>query len=480
MEWFDAWFGNADYEFARQVLQRGIAALYLVAFLSTFNQCPALLGSRGLLPVPDVLRSIHARKVPTLFRWRYSDGLVRAVCIVGMIVAVTLVAGLPQLGPPWVPLVAFLLLWALYLSIVTVGQTFYGFGWESLILEAGFLVAFLGSNEVAPPLLTILLVKWLVFRLEFGAGMIKMRGDHSWKDLTALYYHHETQPMPNQFSRFAHLLPKWMHRGEVLGNHFAQLVVPWVFLLAPPPVSTVAAAVIIATQLWLVVTGNFAWLNWITIVLAFSGVGLPVLHGADATGPLWWVILVLAMTALVLVLSWAPLKNLFSRHQLMNASFNRFHLVNAYGAFGSVTKQRYEIVVEGTEVDDPAETDWMPYEFKGKPGDPKRIPGWFAPYHLRLDWLMWFLALGGPFSRMERWFQVFAVRLLEADRATLRLLTRDPFDGRRPVWLRARIFHYRFATFAERRESGLWWIRTDAGTLLRPSRLAPDAATETR
>jgi hypothetical protein len=186
------------------------------------------------------------------------------------------------------------------------------------------------------------------------------------------------------------------------------------------------------------------------------------------------------MAALVLVLSWAPLKNLFSRHQLMNASFNRFHLVNAYGAFGSVTKERYEIVVEGTEVDDPAETDWVPYEFKGKPGDPKRIPGWFAPYHLRLDWLMWFLALGGPFSRSERWFQVFAMRLLEADRPTLRLLARDPFDGRRPVWLRARIFHYRFATLAERRKSGLWWIRTEAGSLLRPSRLDPSAATETR
>jgi hypothetical protein len=315
--------------------------------------------------------------------------------------------------------------------------------------------------------------------------MIKMRGDRSWKDLTALYYHHETQPMPNPFSRFAHLLPKWMHRGEVLGNHFAQLVVPWVFLLAPPPVSTVAAAVIILTQLWLVVTGNFAWLNWITIVLAFSGLALPgvawpIPQGTDDAGPLWWIAVVLAMTALILVLSWAPLRNLFSRHQLMNASFNRFHLVNAYGAFGSVTKERYEIIVEGTELDDPGESDWVPYEFKGKPGDPKRIPGWFAPYHLRLDWLMWFLALDGAYGRAERWFRAFVVRLLEADRPTLKLLARDPFDGRPPTWVRARVYLYRFATGPERRETGQWWIREFAGTMLPPARLDPDAVAGSR
>jgi hypothetical protein len=306
-----------------------------------------------------------------------------------------------------------------------------------------------------------------VFRLEFGAGMIKMRGDRSWKDLTALYYHHETQPMPNPVSRFAHLLPKWMHRGEVLGNHFAQLVVPW-FLFAPQPVSTVAAVIIILTQCWLVLTGNFAWLNAITIVLAFAGIGIPVLSFDYAATPLWWAVIVLAMTALVLVLSWQPLRNLFSRNQLMNASFNRFHLINAYGAFGSVTQQRYEIVVEGSAAEQPTEDDWMPYEFKGKPGDPRRIPAQFAPYHLRLDWLMWFLALGSP---GDRWFRRFAMRLLEADRPTLRLLARDPFEGAPPQWVRARVFHYRFSTGPERRETGLWWIRTEVGTYLPPARL---------
>lgn len=468
------WFGDGDYEFARQVLQRGTAAVFLVAFLSTFNQFPALLGERGLLPVPKFLRTAYGRKQPTLFRLHYSDRMLRGVCLTGILFAALLVAGLPQLLGPWAPMVAFLVLWALYLSIVTVGQTFYAFGWESLLLEAGFLVAFLGSNEFAPPILVIVLIRWLVFRLEFGAGMIKMRGDRSWRDLTALYYHHETQPMPNPISRFAHLLPRWAHRGEVLGNHFAQLVVPW-FLFAPQPVASIAAAVIILTQLWLVISGNFAWLNVLTIVLAFSAVSDEAVRwlvvwpeSADAESPLWWVIVVVAVSALIVVLSWWPLRNLFSRHQLMNASFNPLHLVNAYGAFGSVTKERFEVIVEGTTDPDPRTAEWTAYEFKGKPGDPRRIPGQFAPYHLRLDWLMWFLALG---SRGDAWFGMLLRRLLEADRPTLRLLRHDPFEGSPPEWVRATLWLYRFATREERRATGDWWIREEAGVYARPMRL---------
>lgn len=216
-----AWFDAPDYEFARQVLQRGVAALYFVAFLSTLNQFPALLGERGLLPVPDYLKAFSRMRRPTLFRWRYSDRLLRTVCTVGLAISGVLVLGLPQLGPPWLPLIAFLALWLLYMSVVNVGQTFYGFGWEMLLLEAGFTVAFLGSDQTDPPRTILILVAWLVFRLEFGAGMIKIRGGREWRDLTALYYHHETQPMPGPLSRQAHLLPKPFHRLEVVGNRFA-------------------------------------------------------------------------------------------------------------------------------------------------------------------------------------------------------------------------------------------------------------------
>lgn len=469
MDWL-AWFDAPEYGFARQVLQRGVAALYFVAFLSTLNQFPALLGERGLLPVPEYLNGFSRLRRPTLFRWHYSDALLRTVCAAGLVVSALLVAGIPQAGPPWVPLAAFLILWLLYMSIVNVGQTFYGFGWEMLLLEAGFTVAFLGSDQTEPPRTILLLIVWLVFRLEFGAGMIKIRGGREWRDLTALYYHHETQPMPGPLSRQAHLLPKPLHRVEVLGNHFAQLVVPF-FLVAPQPVASVAAGIVVATQLWLVASGNFAWLNWIAIVLAFSAVSDPVLRAvfpflpedwfgraAPAGTPPWWLAVTLAATVLLVVLSYRPLRNLFSSQQLMNASFNRWQLVNTYGAFGTVTKQRIEIVVEGTLEDEPDEaSDWREYGFKGKPGDVRRLPRQWAPYHLRLDWLMWFLPLR---TVHEEWFYAFLGKLLEADRQTLRLLRRDPFDGVPPRWVRVHSYHYRFATREEFRRTGNRWVRT--------------------
>ena len=489
VEWA-AWFDAPEYEFARQVLQRGIATIFFVAFLSCRNQFPALLGERGLLPVPDYLDSFRRRRRPSLFLWRYSDRLLHGVCWCGMAISATLVLGLPQLGPPWLPMIAFLALWLLYMSIVNVGQTFYGFGWEMLLLEAGFTVAFLGSDQTPPPRTILILLAWLLFRLEFGAGMIKIRGGSEWRDLTALYYHHETQPMPGPLSRQAHLLPKPLHRMEVLGNHFAQLVVPF-FLFAPQPLAGIAAGIVIFTQLWLVASGNFAWLNWMAILLAFAAVSDPVAHAvlpvipldwhtygsADSMGaggaqtPVWWLAVVLAVTVLLLVLSYWPARNLLQHRQLMNASFNRWQLVNTYGAFGTVTKMRIEIVVEGTldpEPDD--DSDWREYGFRGKPGDVRRLPRQWAPYHLRLDWLMWFLPLR---TVHEEWFYAFLAKLLEADRAVLRLLRKDPFDGVRPRWVRVHSYLYRFASRAEYRETGQRWVRTRLYEAIPPLSLPP-------
>jgi hypothetical protein len=248
----------------------------------------------------------------------------------------------------------------------------------------------------------------------------------------------------------------------------------------PAIVGAVAGAIVILTQLWLVLTGNFAWLNWATIVIGFSAIGLPGIGPGASTPdastaepveaatlfggiPLYWAIITALVGILYLVLSWPALRNLFARRQLMNASFNRWQLANAYGAFGTVTKERIEIIVEGTLPDSPVElaetpdaADWREYEFKGKPGDVRRVPRQFAPYHLRLDWLMWFLPLG---RSLEDWFTVFLFRLLEADAPTLKLLRRDPFDGERPRWVRAVSYRYRFATRAEHRETGAVWVR---------------------
>lgn len=495
-------FAAVDFDLARQILQRGIAALYLVAFVSSLNQFRPLLGERGLQPAPALLDWIAAEPSragllkPTLFRRvRYTDRRLVAVCAIGIATALALTAGLPQLGPPWVPMLCFGLMWFLYMSISSIGQTFYGFGWEMLLLELGFLAAFLGSDSQPAPTVIIVLMWWLLFRLEFGAGMIKIRGGREWRDLTALMYHHETQPMPGPLSRQAHLLPAWFHRLEVIGNHVAQLVVPW-FLFAPllglwipgpwpSVVGTVAAGIVVATQLWLVLTGNFAWLNWATIVLAFSAVSIPGSGRSPATDPPWqlqgmptsWLVITSAVGVLYLALSWPALRNLFAHRQLMNASFNRWQLASAYGAFGTVTKERIEYIVEGTADADPETAAWREYEFKGKPGDVHRIPRPFAPYHLRLDWLMWFLPLG---QSLEDWFTAFLVRLLEADAPTLRLLRIDPFAGERPRWIRVVSYRYRFTTRAEHRIDHAVWIRDQRRLLIRPVCLPAEGAADQR
>src|SRR5690625_1024309 len=217
----------SDYTIAREVLLRGVAAIYFTAFLAAFNQFPVLLGERGLTPAPEYIQRTSAREKPSLFRWRftpYSDRLLRGVCVVGMLLSLAVVVGLVQLEPGWLTIPVFLGMWWLYLSIVNIGQYYYGFGWESLLLEVGFVVAFLGTPEVAPPLLILLFLRWTLFRVEFGAGMIKMRGDPAWRNLTAMNYHHQTQPMPNPLSRWAHLRPPWWHKTASLAHTAIQVV----------------------------------------------------------------------------------------------------------------------------------------------------------------------------------------------------------------------------------------------------------------
>jgi hypothetical protein len=391
-------------------------------------------------------------------------------------------AGATDHLPVWGWMLAWLVLWALYLSIVNVGQVWYSFGWESLLVETGFLAVFLGPAAVAPPRLIFWLLRWLLFRLEFGAGLIKLRGDPCWRDLTCLRYHHETQPLPNPLSWYFHHLPAGMHRVEVLANHVTQLVV--VFgLFAPQPLAGIAALVIVATQAWLMLSGNFAWLNALTLVIALSVVGgswfhdvLPLAAPAHLAAPTWFEAMVIAVTGGIAALSYWPARNLLSRRQQMNASFNPLHLVNTYGAFGSVTRVRHEVVVEGTDDRSPGEgTVWKEYEFKGKPGDPARRPPQVAPYHLRLDWLMWFVGISPAYG--DPWLIPFLNKLLENDRATVKLLRRTPFPDAPPALVRARLYRYRFTTAEERKVTGAWWERTLLGDLVRPiARRTPAAA----
>lgn len=469
------WFGADGYWLSRLVFQRGLALIYLVAFLSAANQFRALIGERGLLPVPDYVRRRSFRETPSIFHLHYSDRFFATVAWAGVILSACLLVGLADGLPLWAHLAAWAVLWAMYVSIVNVGQTWYSFGWETLLCEVGFLAIFLGPADVEAPLLVLFALRWVLFRLEFGAGLIKIRGDQCWRDLTCLHYHHETQPLPNPLSWWFHNLPGPVHRVEVAANHVTQLVVPFLLFL-PQPVAGLAATVVVITQLWLVLSGNFSWLNGLTIVLALSVLGddllgrvLPMTPPADlAPSPLWHQVAVLAVAAAVVVLSYWPVRNLLSSRQLMNFSFEPLHLVNTYGAFGSVTRVRREIVIEGTADSDAGpDAEWHEYEFKGKPGDVRRLPPQVAPYHLRLDWLMWFVALSPSYGR--GWFDRLLQKLLENDRATVRLLRRNPFPAEPPAHVRALLYRYEFTGWRERRETGAWWRRSLVGEFHPPT-----------
>ncbi|WP_327399563.1 lipase maturation factor family protein [Streptomyces sp. NBC_01288] len=467
------WFTAPDYWLSRLVFQRALAGVYLVAFLTAARQFRALIGERGMLPVPRLLARMPFRRAPGIFQLHYTDRFFAICAWTGCAVSAALAAGLDSQLPLWAAMLLWLVPWVLYLSIVNVGQTWYAFGWESLLLEVGFLAVFLGNDEVAPPVVVLFLLRWILFRVEFGAGLIKLRGDACWRKLTCLDFHHETQPMPGPLSWFFHHLPRPLHRVEVAANHITQLVVP-VLLFTPQPIATVAASLMIATQLWLVLSGNFSWLNWITIVLALSAIRFPHTPPPVPDPPLWYEAVVLAVAALLLWLSNRPVRNMISRRQIMNRSFDPLHLVNSYGAFGTVSRVRHEVVVEGTTDAVPREdSDWREYEFKGKPGDPRRWPRQFAPYHLRLDWMMWFAALSPGYA--DPWFGALVERLLENDPDTLRLLRRSPFPPDAPPhFVRARLFRYRYTSWRELRETGACWERAFVREYLPPTRLAAE------
>ncbi len=469
-----------DQQLARFVIERGLGIIYLIAFVVAARQFPPLLGERGLLPAPRFLSRVSFWQAPSLFHLRYSDRLLQVLAWSGAILAATIVLGLAQRAPLPLTMLIWFSLWVLYQSIVNVGQTFYGFGWETLLLEAGFLAVFLGNAEIAPPWPVILLFRWLAFRVEFGAGLIKLRGDACWRELRCMEWHHETQPLPNPLSWFFHHLPRPIHRIEVIGNFVAQLVLPFGLFL-PQPIASIAALLMILSQLYLVVSGNYAWLNWLTIVIASAAIGdavVPsgILEALGSTGrafaapPIWFLVAVTGLTILVVVLSWFPARNMASPRQAMNASFDPFHLVNTYGAFGTVSRERYEVIVEGTDGDPTVDAAWREYEFKAKPGDPHRMPPQVAPYHLRLDWLMWFLPLAPIYG--EGWFLPFLSRLLEGDPTILRLLRLNPFPDSPPTYVRARLYRYRYTSWRELRETGAWWTRTLAGDFVGPVRSA--------
>ena len=455
---------EGNYWFSRFLIQRALAAIYLISFLNAIKQFRPLMGENGLMPVTEMLKRLSFKRSPSIFHWHYSDRFFGLISWIGAGLSIVALLGLSESGPIWLSMIIWFLLWVLYQSIVNIGYPFYGFGWESMLLEAGFFAIFLGPFDMATPVLVIWMFCWMLFRVEFGAGLIKMRGDDCWQDLTCLNYHHETQPLPNPLSRFFHQLPESYHKMETGFNHFVQLVVIW-GLFFPQPVASIAAVLIITSQLYLILSGNYSWLNWLTLSLGFSGFSDGVITQisgyvppATTAVPLAYEVIIIALTALVVILSIQPVKNMLSKSQKMNFNFNPFHLVNTYGAFGNVTKTRREIIIEGTTDKKITEdTEWQAYEFKGKPGNTDRKPPQISPWHYRLDWQMWFAAMGS--YKNNPWFVVLLKKLLQNDESALNLLKNSPFTEEPPKYIRARLFKYEFTTGKEQDKTGQWWKR---------------------
>ncbi|HEX2521152.1 MAG TPA: lipase maturation factor family protein, partial [Terriglobia bacterium] len=408
-----------SYWLTRFIILRVLGLVYFVAFLSLAQQILPLIGSEGLLPVSlffqraeRFLGSIQSAFVqfPSIFWFNSSDLFLSAMSWVGVVLSAALLLGFAN-G------VLLIALWAIYLSFVHIGQDWYSYGWEIQLLETGFLAVFLCPfldgrpfPRRPPPTAVIWLFRWLIFRVMLGAGLIKLRGDSCWRDLTCLYYHYETQPIPNPLSSLLHFMPHWFHQLGTLWNHFVELVTPWC-AFGPRRLRHVAGIILVSFQVILILSGNLSFLNWVTIIPALACFDdsslariLPqsltqraLQARAEAKISRAQRVAVPGLVLLVVVLSYFPIANLLSSRQAMNTSFDPLHLVNTYGAFGSVGQERNEIIFEGSDdaVVTP-ETQWKAYEFKCKPDDPFRRPCVISPYHYRLDWQIWFAAMSAP------------------------------------------------------------------------------------
>ena len=475
--------GGNSYWLTRFIILRLLGFVYAVAFFVAAQQLVSLIGGHGLTPARYFLGEIHSQlgsrtagmlQVPTLFWFGISDNGLSVFAWVGFGLSLVVLAG-------YANAIILTVLWAMYMSIVHIGQIWYGYGWETQLLETGFLSIFLCPlldarpfPKRAPPLLVIWLFRWLGFRIMIGAGLIKLRGDPCWRDLTCLYYHYETQPIPSPISRYLHFAPHWFHNVETAWNHFIELVVPW-FSFTPRTARHIAGVLLITFQIFLIISGNLSFLNYVTIIpfLAcfddtFFRRILPksLVRRAEEAAQQAKPCRVqngvaIALSILVAYLSVAPVLNLVSNRQVMNSSFDPLDLVNTYGAFGSVGKERYEIIFEGT--DDAlisGDTKWKEYEFTAKPGDPNRRPPFIAPYQPRIDWQIWFAAMASPAD--YPWTLHFVWKLLHNDRGTLSLLANNPFPTSPPRYIRARLYRYHFAPIGD----PAWWKREPIGEWL--------------
>jgi hypothetical protein len=470
------------YVLASWLFLRLLGLIYLTAFVSLATQIRGLVGRKGILPAAGIFvtrlnwGASRFWRWPTLCWFNCSDRALLFLSWGGAGLALLLMVGVAQ-----VPILV--LLWIFYLSLFTVCRLFLCYQWDILLLEAGFLACFLAPPDVklhffpksSPPALCIWLFWWLLFRLMFWSGAVKLReGDSTWRKLSALKYHYETQPLPTRLAWYAHQLPLSIHRVCAVVVFGIELIAPFL-IVAAPTFRYVACGLFVLFMVLIQLTGNYAFFNLLGIALSF------LLLDDRALGPVFRFIfpgaqaqvvpppgfasnVAIVFSLLVIVLSLESMARALrlrvSWPQPLVRFFDilePFHLVNSYGLFSVMTTWRAEIIMEGSNDG----RNWLEYEFKFKPGDLRRAPCRAAPHQPRLDWQMWFAALGAEIS--TTWFECFCDRLTEGSPVVLGLLKRNPFPEAPPRYVRGVLYDYRFTSWPKRRATGEWWCRVMRG-----------------
>lgn len=463
----------------RAIFLRGMGVVYLAAFGSLAVQLDGLIGSRGILParefLDDVGRALGPERywqVPTALWLGASDGALHFLCRGGIAASLALIAGI-------LPAACLAYLWVAYLSLTVVGSPFFSYQWDILLLESGLLgflfspwVFWLRDARSEPSRLVVWLIRWLVFRLMFLSGLVKLvSGDPTWRAWEAMKYHYETQPLPTWTSWYIHQLPAWSHKASVGFMFWAELIAPFL-VFGPRRLRMVGFWSMALLQVGIMATGNYGFFNILAIVLCLSLVedrdwGRRDVSPVDPPHRPWWRRVPLVLAAVVIVpvtmmeaIDASRVTVIFPEAlEALRRWVAPLRSMNSYGLFAVMTTERPEIVVEGS-IDG---VTWTPYTFRWKPGGVDRAPRSCAPHLPRLDWQMWFAALSGD-CRLQPWFLAFERRLFEGSPDVLALLASDPFPGAPPRYLRARLYLYRFTG----RGSSAWWRREDAGLFCPP------------
>ena len=434
-----------------------MALIYLTAFWSLGVQIIGLIGSHGVLPIGDFLNYFsHQQGIsrfwefPTLCWINHSDGFLLFLCWAGAALSVLLFFGV-------MPAVSAFLLWLFYLSLTIAGQEFLGFQWDNLLLEAGFLFIF---YSIRPSRTIIWLFRWLLFRLMFDSGLVKvLSGDLNWAHLTALTYHYWTQPLPNIISWYAGQLPLWFQKLSCIVVFIVELFMPFLIFCGSWG-RQIAFWAICGLQILIILTGNYCFFNLLTIGLCLTLlINEPVLE----KGKIYYKIVEGVVAGLVLIVSLGLMGDSFLRLPLPKpvekiiTVVSPLRSINNYGLFAVMTTERNEIILEGSDDGD----KWLPYEFAFKPGDINNAPRWAMPYQPRLDWQMWFAALS-PW-RDNQWLLYLMERLLQGEPSVERLLAVNPFPHHPPRYIQATLWKYHFTDLKTKGAKGPWWRREILG-----------------